>query len=74
MLFNTDAPLWLNYGHNMSKQSPQGFVSLTIHHEGDLSNGREHLARFASRKDAVLCLIGAGWVIDGDTARVTHPV
>lgn len=69
MLFNTDSVLWKNYGEAFAPQSPSGFVSLTIHPEGDLSNGREHLARFASRKDAEFCLIGAGWKIDGDIAR-----
>jgi hypothetical protein len=69
MLFNTDSTLWKNYGESFAPQSPSRFVSLTIHPDGDLSNGREHLARFASREDAVQCLIGAGWSVDGDIAR-----
>lgn len=69
VLFNTDAILWKNYGESFALQSPSRFVSLTIHPEGDLSNGREHLARFASRQDAVNCLIAAGWKIEGDIAR-----
>lgn len=69
MLFNTDTILWKNYGESFAPQSPSRFVSLTIHPDGDLSNGREHLARFASRGDAVHCLNGAGWKVDGDIAR-----
>jgi hypothetical protein len=69
MLFNTDAILWKNYGESFAPHSPSRFVSLTIHPDGDLSNGREHLARFASRGDAVHCLIGAGWKVEGDIAR-----
>ena len=69
VLFNTDSTLWKNYGEAFAPQSPSRFVSLTIHEGGDLSNGREHLARFASRGDAVYCLIGAGWKVEGDIAR-----
>jgi hypothetical protein len=69
MLFNTHSTLWKNYGESLSAQSPSRYVSLVIHAGGDLSNGREHMARFASRSDAVKALQEAGWSIDGDVAR-----
>jgi hypothetical protein len=69
MLFNTNPTLWKNYGKTMAMQSPSRFVSLTIHSGGDVSNGVEHLARFASRSEAVKALENAGWLINGDIAR-----
>ena len=68
-LFNIDPALWKNYGEFMAQKSPSLYVSLSIHADGDLSNGIQHLARFASRKDAVHVLKIAGWVVSGDAAR-----
>jgi hypothetical protein len=68
MLYNIEPYLWQNYGRMMSEQAPQKLVSLTIHLTGELSNGIECLARFASRRDAVQCLVNAHLCLNSTAA------